>query len=148
MFEQCSTNPGSNILPTSPGSNILSAGKMASGHLGFNLEDIREEQESIDKLIDSLLSFNPASSSTSSRESSENDNIASPAPIRGKGSGRSRGHKTTVTRPPPSPSPLPSEGTSLSTVIQCLNKLNVQKKKIVRICGKCIRKCKKTNKIK
>ena len=116
---------------TSPGSNILSAGRMASGHLGFSLEDIREEQGSIDKLIDSLLSFNPASSSTSSRHSSENDNIASPVPIKGKGPGRPRGHKTTVTRHPPSPSPLPSEGTSLSTIIQCLNKFNVQNKKLL-----------------
>ena len=118
---------------TTPGSNILSAGRMASGHLGFNLEDIREEQESIDKLIDSLLSFNPASSSASSRRSSENDNIASPVPIRGKGPGRPRGNKTKVTRPAPSPSPLPSEGTSLSTVIQCLNKLNVQNKRLLEI---------------
>ena len=138
MFEQCST---------SPGSNIFSAGRMESGHLDFTLEDIRVEQESIDKLIDSLLSFNPASSSTSSRQSSGNDNIASPAPIRGRGPGRPKVQKTSATRPPLSPSPLPSEGTSLSTIIQCLNKLNVQNKRLLEFVenvSENVKKCTRT----
>ena len=57
MFEQRSP---------SPGSIIFSSGRMVSGHVDFSLEDISEEQESIDKLIDSLLSLNPVSTSASS----------------------------------------------------------------------------------
>ena len=108
---------------------------MASGHVDFSLEDIREEQESTDKLIDSLLSFNPvsasASTSASSRRASDSENTASPVQIRGRGPGRPRGFKTATARPPPSPSPLPTEGSSLTTVIQCLNKLNVQNKRLL-----------------
>ena len=110
-------------------------GRMASGHVDFSLEDIREEQESIDKLIDSLLSFNlvsaSASTSASSRRASDSENTASPVQIRGRGSGRPRGFKTATARPTPSPSPLPTEGCSLTTVIQSLNKLNVQNKRLL-----------------
>ena len=108
---------------------------MASGHVDFSLEDIREEQESIDKLIDSLLSFNPVSSSAStlasSQRVSESENTASPLQIKGRGPGRPRGFKTATVRPTPSPSPLATEGSSLTTVIQCLNKLNVQNKRLL-----------------
>ena len=114
---------------------LFSPDRIASGHVDFSLEDICEEQESIDKLMDSLLSFNPvsasASTSASLRRASDIENTASPVQIRGRGPGRPRGFKTATARPPPSPSPLLTEGSSLTTVIQCLNKLNVQNKRLL-----------------
>ena len=101
------------------------------------------EQESIDKLIDSLLAFNPASASRSLWQRNESENSASPAQVRGKGPGRPRGSKTT-SRPPSSPSPVLAENSSLSTVIQCLNKLNVQNKRLldfVEVVCENVKKC-------
>ena len=109
---------------------------MESSHIGFNLEDLRVEQESIDKLIDSLLSFNATASSSSSLNRGESEILSSPAQVRGKGPGRPKGTRNTSTRTPSSPSPSPAENTSLSTVIQCLNKLNVQNKRLLDIVEK------------
>ena len=105
---------------------------MESRHFDFNLEDVKAEQESIDKLIDSLISYNPISSTNSLQQRRESDISNSPAPVRGRGPGRPRGAKTT-TRTPSSPSPPVTENPSLSAVIQCLNKLNVQNKRLLNI---------------
>ena len=103
---------------------------MESRHLDYNLEDLRVEQESIDKLIDSLLGFNPTSSNALLRQRRDSESAASPTPVRGRGPGRPRGTKTSSTRTPSSPSPLVPEN-SLSAVVECLNKLNVQNKRIL-----------------
>ena len=105
---------------------------MESRHLDFNLEDLKAEQEGIDKLIDSLISCNPISSTNSLQQRRESDIPNSPAPVRGRGPGRPRGAKTTA-RTPSSPSPPVAENSSLSAVIQCLNKLNTQNKRLLNI---------------
>ena len=108
---------------------------MTSSHVDFNLDDLRVEQEGIDKLIESLLSFKAASTSNSLLQRCESENSASPVHGRGKGPGRPKSNKSSSTRTPSSPSPSLAEGSSLSTVIQCLNKLNVQNKRLFDYVG-------------
>ena len=106
---------------------------MEGRHVDFNLEDLRDEQNNIDKLIESLLSYNPTSSTSSLlQQRRESEVSASPTPIRGRGPGRPRGSKTTG-KTPSSPSPVISENSSLCAVIQCLNKLNLQNKRLLDI---------------
>ena len=106
---------------------------MDSRHIDFNLEDLRGEQESIDKLIESLLNFNPAASSNSSQQQRRESVIGiSPAPVRGRGPGRPRSTKAPpVTRTPTSPSPVVSESSPFAAVVECLNKINVQNKRLL-----------------
>ena len=106
---------------------------MSSRHIDFDLEALRVEQESIDKLIDSLLNFNSSSASSSSQQRRrESENSTSPAPARGRGPGRPRTTKApSIPRTPSSPSPVISESPSLSTVVECLIKLNVQNKRLL-----------------
>ena len=108
--------------------------RMEGRHVDISLEDLKVEQDNIDKLIDALLSGNPPSSSgplLQQRRESEVSTLATPVGGRGtKGPGRPRGSKTT-SRPPSSPAPEISEGSSLHAVIQCLNKLNVQNKRLL-----------------
>ena len=103
---------------------------MASSHVDFNIGDLREEQQTIDKLIDSLLTFNPSSPANNAqgKKSDNNSNILSPAPAN-----RGRGRPPKVTRiTPASPSPVDCEQRpSLETVIECLNKLNGQNKRLL-----------------
>ena len=103
---------------------------MESRHLDVNLDDLRAEQESIDKLIDSLLGFNPTSSNATSLQRRDSEGTSSPAPSnRGRVTGRTR-LATSSAKTPKSPSPVIPE-CSLSIVIECLNKLNVQNKRIL-----------------
>ena len=119
---------------------------MANGHLGLNftLDDLKSEQVDIDKLVDSLLSRNcgninstaplsPANLSQQRRKSSEI--AATPIPVSVKrGPGRPKSNKSTVAEhiQPKSPSPL-TEDSSLSAIIECINKINVQNKKLLNI---------------
>ena len=109
--------------------------RMEGRHVAYSLEDLKTEQDNIDKLIDTLLNSNPPSSSGSSLlQRRESDVSNSTTPVRGKatrGPGRPRGTRTTTTRPPSSPSPEIAETSSLYAVIQCLNKLNVQNKRLL-----------------
>ena len=110
---------------------------MGSRHLDINLEDLRAEQENINRIIDSLLIFNPATSSSSSpRRNGDSENTNSPTPVRGRG--RQRGTTTRAnasTRTPSSPSPVVPETASLLSVIQCMNKLNEQNKRLLDFVG-------------
>ena len=119
---------------------------MANGHLelNFTLDDLKSEQVDIDKLVDSLLSQNcgninstvplsPANLSQQRRKSSEI--AATPMPVSVKrGPGRPKSIKSTVAEhiQPKSPSPL-KEDSSLSAIIECINKINVQNKTLLNI---------------
>ena len=104
--------------------------RMESRHLDFNTDDLREEQQTIDKLIDSLLTFNPSSPANNAqrKKSGNNSSIYSPAPAN-----RGRGRPPKVTRiTPASPTPVDCEQKpSFETVIECLNKLNAQNKRLL-----------------
>ena len=106
---------------------------MGSRHVDLNLEDLRSEQENIDKLIESLISFNPPCSSSSSQQLRRDSVInTSQTPVRGRGPGRPRTTRaTSVTRTPSSPSPATSENSMLAAVLECLNKINVQNKRLL-----------------
>ena len=114
---------------------------MAGRHLSFsfNLEDLKAEQVDIDKLIDSLLSKNNSTAISSSapalqqRRDSETATTPTSVPTNGRGPGRPRVAKSTTTRPPTSPSPVLADSSPLSTVIACLNKINVQNKRLLDI---------------
>ena len=111
---------------------------MESSHIGLSLDDLREEQENIDRLIDSLLSSNPTSSSNSllQRRESVNSNSSTPVVARGRGPGRPpKAAKSLSARHPSSPSPPLAENSSFATVIECLNKLNVQNKRLLDFVG-------------
>ena len=117
---------------------------MESSHVGPNLEELREEQESIDKLIDSLLNSTSTPASNSLQQRSERENPSTPVVGRGRGPGRPRTAKPASSRPPSSPSPALAENSSLAAVIQCLNKLNVQNKRLldfVEVVSENVNKC-------
>ena len=116
--------------PIAFGSNNIFRKNMESRHLDFNLQDLRAEQESIDKLIDSLLGFNPASSTSSLPRRRDSEGTSSPAPSKGRGPGRPPKVAKPLPKTPSSSAPLVPEN-SLSGVIECLNKLNVQNKRIL-----------------
>ena len=109
---------------------------MDGRHVEFSLEDLKVEQENIDRLIDALLSSNPSSLSGSLQQQRRGSEVSNPAtPVGGRGSrgtgpGRPRGVRTSA-RTQSSSTPEISENSSLSVVIQCLNKLNLQNKRLL-----------------
>ena len=129
---------------------------MAGSHIGlnFNLEDLKGEQVDIDKLIDSLLSSSNSTGSSSvpsssvilsqQRRNSEASTTPVPVPVRSHGPGRPRSTKSTVSntvtapvsKQPKLPAQILPEDSPLSAVIECLNKINLQNKKIIEYCRK------------
>ena len=112
---------------------------MENRHVGLTLDDLHEEQRSIDLIINSLLEFTPPSTSSGNNISeqakkksvsgsfSNNLRVSSPH-IEKKG----RGRPPKVNLPPSSPTPaLPNQGPSLDVIVECLNKLNSQNKKLL-----------------
>ena len=79
-------------------------------HVDFSLGGLRERQQTIDDIIDSLLKFTPISTSQQKRKSIENAaaSVNSDSPSSQVKKGRGRPAKVSV---PPS-SPLPSGSTS------------------------------------
>ena len=114
---------------------------MAGSHVGFtfNIEDLKSEQIDIDKLIDSLLNNNntapPSSPATASqrRGSEVNNNTPTSAPLRNRGPGRPRTTKAANPKPPKSPAPVLPEDAPLNVIVDCLNKINLQNKKLLDI---------------
>ena len=102
---------------------------MDSSHVGVSLAEIQKEQETLDKLIDSLLSVTAASS----QDNPFAVELSSPVVKSPTQSKRGRG------RPPKlglssTSSPVLRENNkkpSLEGVIECINKLNVQNKKLL-----------------
>ena len=100
---------------------------MENRHFDFSFGDLHEEQNAVDKLIDSLLCYN-ASSISGSNLQKKNLDILSPVPVN---KGRGRPPKVTKATPA-SPSPVNREQKpSLEAVIECLNKINAQNKKLL-----------------
>lgn len=100
---------------------------MESRHFDFDIGDLREEQQSLDKLIDSLLNFSSSSSANVDLQK-RRGNILSPVPVN---KGRGRPPKSTNTAPA-SPSLVNrDQKPSLDTIIECLNKLNAQNKRLL-----------------
>ena len=126
---------------------------MADRHVGlnFNLDDLKGEQVDIDRLIDSLLSSSssagnstvPSSPVILSQQKRDNESSATPVPVpaRTRGPGRPRSIKTgasttipaVVTKQPKSPAPVLTEDSSLNVIIECLNRINLQNKKLLNI---------------
>ena len=113
---------------------------MAGSHIGFsfNIEDLKSEQVDIDKLIDSLLNNNTASSpspaiASQNRRGSEAPNTPTAAPVKSRGPGRPRTAKATIPKPLKSPIPVLTEDTPLNVIVDCLNKINLQNKKLLEI---------------
>ena len=107
-------------------------------NFNFNLEDLKSEQVDIDKLIDGLLNNNSATTSSSGstlqqRRGSEVATTPISGPVRGRGPGRPRTSRVPNPRPPTSPAPVLSENSPLSAIIECLNKINTQNKRLLDI---------------
>ena len=102
---------------------------MGSRHLDFTIQDIHDEQRSIDGIVKSLLNFTPgAVSSSSANKNNENLTSGARTPIPGtRGRGRPR---TKLPSGSPSQS-KPVSGPTLESVIECLNKLNSQNKRLL-----------------
>ena len=106
--------------------------RMASSHVEISLSTIQEEQASIDKLIDSLLN-STGTASQSGPFAADLEEINTPVTKSSTQSKRGRG------RPPniklnSSSSPVSREASkkpSLDVVIECINKLNSQNKKLL-----------------
>ena len=120
------------------GSNNFSGadtGRMDSRHNEFSLDDLHERQRAIDVIIDSLLNFTPSSAANTVNQPKRNSigGVSSVSPNSPSSQGkkpRGRPPKTTVT--PSSPVTTgPNSGISLETVVQCLNKINDQNKKLL-----------------
>ena len=126
---------------------------MAGSHVGlsFNIEDLKGEQIDIDKLIDNLLSGKGSSGDSlgssspvvSSQQRKYSEIVTTPAqvPVKGRGPGRPRatrsGSSSAVPVPvlnqPKSPAPTLQEGSSINVIIDCLNRINLQNKKLLNI---------------
>lgn len=113
---------------------------MAGSHIGFNfnIEDLKGEQVDIDKLIDSLLNKNTASSpspaiASQNRRGSEAPNTPTTAPVKSRGPGRPRTVKAAIPKPLKSPTPVLTEDAPLNVIVDCLNKINLQNKKLLEI---------------
>ena len=110
---------------------------MDGSHDEVSLDDLYGRQRDIDGLIDSLLKFVPTSTNTATQQrrgsignvSSVTSN--SPSSQTNKGRGRPRRTQTSVVVPPPSPAPSGSSVVSLETIVECLNKINDQNKKLL-----------------
>ena len=116
---------------------------MAGSHVGFtfNIKDLKSEQIDIDKLIDFLLNNNntvpPSSPATASQrrgsEVNNNNNTPTSAPLRNPGPGRPRTTKAANLKPAKSPAPILTEDAPLNVIVDCLNKINLQNKKLLEI---------------
>ena len=117
---------------------------MASSHVGFdfNIEDLRSEQVDIDKLVDCLLNGNssggnanmPSSPGINLQQKKYNKVVSTPVldpvPVK-RGPGRPKTDRTSVSQPSRSPVPVLAQDSSLSAIIDCLNKINSQNKKLL-----------------
>ena len=100
---------------------------MASNRVGISFQEIQSEQESIDKLIDSLLNTDHATSSYGSI-SARNKEINTPVSKRGRG----RPAKSSVNSSS-SPAPRAADNKlSLDSIVECLQKLNSQNQKLLQ----------------
>ena len=119
--------------------NISGIGRMGSRHDDFSLDELQERQRAIDGMIQSLMSFAPSSSTNPDNNQKRNSvgniaggvsSVSSNSPSTQVKKARGRPPKSTV--PPSSPLPSgPNSGISLDTVIQCLDKINDQNKKLL-----------------
>ena len=100
--------------------------RMASSHIGITLQEIQKEQESIDKLIDSLLN---TTTGTSSSGSVNADNKAINTPVLKKSRGRPS--KSSVNSASSPVLRAASEKPSVDNIIECINKLNSQNRKLL-----------------
>ena len=136
------------FLPTA-GSNNIFPSIMETRHIDFSFEDLKAEQDSIDKIIDTLLNSNPPFSSGSLLQQRRESGVSTSAsPVRGRGTrgpGRPKGTRTTTTRTPSSPTAETPETLSLLAVIQCLNKINVQNKRLLEFVEVISNKVENTN---
>lgn len=110
---------------------------MASRHVDLTtIDGLREEQVNIDRLIDSLLKDNPVSSvSVSSKNRNSENNVPLASPVT-TNRGRGRPPRVNTRNNPASPLPgLPDKNASLEVVIECLNKLNNQNKRLLDFVG-------------
>ena len=100
---------------------------MASNRVGISFQEIQSEQEFIDKLIDSLLNTDHATSSYGSI-SAKNKEINTPVSKRGRG----RPAKSCVNSSS-SPAPRAADNKlSLDSIVECLQKLNSQNQKLLQ----------------
>ena len=110
---------------------------MDGSHVGFTLADIEKEQDSIDRMIDQLLNYNPdiaVGAFPVAENLSGNNSPIAKTPVLPAKRGRGRPPKVNVTGTRPS-SPLPrSTGNQLHLdyLVQCLNKINLQNRKLVQ----------------
>lgn len=112
---------------------------MDGRHVELTLKDLHDQQQAIDSVIESLLNFTPAvvtnSSDQQRRKSGGNietsaTSASSPSLQVRKVRGPGRPPKAAV--PPPSPAPLESTRKfSPDVLIECLNKINEQNKKLL-----------------
>ena len=115
------------------------------------MEDLKGELVDIDKLIDSLISSSNSTGSSSvpslpvilsqQRRNSEASTTPVPVPVKSRGPGRPRSTKSTVSntvtapvlKQPKLPAQILPEDFPLSAIIECLNKINLQNKKLLNI---------------
>ena len=136
---------------------------MAGSHVGFDyrLDDLRSEQVDIDNLLERLLNSNSGGSNTTvspspgnlSQQRKFSDVVSTPIPgsVKSRGPGRPRSTKTSASasasasQQPKSPAPIVTQEPSLAVVIDCLNKINLQNKKLLGIVGNIVEKIDNVN---
>ena len=105
---------------------------MESGHDGISLQEIQREQDSIDRLIDSLLN-SASAASLHGPLSAENKEINTPvvkSPSQAK-RGRGRPPRLNLNSTSSPVTRTAGSGPSLDGIVECLNKLNSQNKKLL-----------------
>ena len=114
---------------------------MENRHDDLVLNDVVEEQQVIDGLINSLLSFTATSTSNLGeqhrRKSVESAGMTSTSSRSSNSpsaqSRKGRGRPSKVTVPPSTPAPSsPAQNLSLETIVECMKKLNEQNKKLIK----------------
>ena len=111
---------------------------MDSRHNEFSLEDLRERQQAIDGLMDSLLNFTPSSTTNTGNQQRRGNTAASnsaltlnsPGPSSQAKRGRGRPPRTAITPSSPATSTANSV-ISLEKIVECLNQINDQNKKLL-----------------
>ena len=112
---------------------------MEERHVGLTLNELKEKQEAIDGLIDSLLKFTPAPVTNSTHQ--QRRTSVGNGGINTASAGTSNSPSASQTKKsrgrPPKPNP-PSPGISASapiypvnSIVECLNKINEQNKKLL-----------------
>ena len=107
---------------------------MEDSHVGITIEDIQREQDSIDKLIDTLLT----SDSTTLLREPHSDNVkevttakaSSPSQAK-RGRGRPPKSTSTLNRAFSPVQKSPSRKPSLDDIVKCITKLNSQNRKLL-----------------